>query len=482
MTLFRALPWSVLLITCLFAPPSFGKTPQTSLFSPYPNASLKRSSQIQYEKFTFPATGSFASLSVVGDLSRHGWQIDGVSSLKVYENYLKVAKDAGFEVLFSCAESVCQEPADIGGKLAIDDSVYNHYRNPYYLLTQKEHQGGKAYAAWFIGSYDGSVAVQQVVVTEVPLQNDLISINDAYFSDNAAAQRPEETANPAELAKDHPLIARYPGARRSAHSFVDHERFTFYPAPGDSRQAEITRDGDLARHVYEIANTSTLKVYENYQHALQQAGFTVLSSCQLESCGEVQQVQELGAKASLHQSVYNSYRNPYYLLARKEVGDSEILVSLFIGGYNGDTGVQQNILRTKALQTNLVTINSDTLKEQLDADGKALIYGIYFDTGKADIKEESAETLTVISELLQKNPDLLLYVVGHTDDTGSGALNRDLSEKRAAAVVKALVDKHQIATSRLQAQGVGPYAPVSNNTTEAGKKLNRRVELVKRLQ
>ncbi|HSX85069.1 MAG TPA: OmpA family protein, partial [Cellvibrio sp.] len=109
------------------------------------------------------------------------------------------------------------------------------------------------------------------------------------------------------------------------------------------------------------------------------------------------------------------------------------------------------------------------------------IYGIYFDTGKAEVKAESKPTLDAIAELLKRNPDLLLYVVGHTDDTGDGDANLSLSKQRADSVVAVLIKDYQVSASRLQAQGVGPYAPAGNNTSDSGKQKNRRVELVKRL-
>jgi OOP family OmpA-OmpF porin len=62
--------------------------------------------------------------------------------------------------------------------------------------------------------------------------------------------------------------------------------------------------------------------------------------------------------------------------------------------------------------------------------------------------------------------------------TGKLEYNMELSLKRAESVVDALVNTHGIAASRLQAQGVGPLCPVSTNSTEEGRKLNRRVELV----
>jgi len=71
-----------------------------------------------------------------------------------------------------------------------------------------------------------------------------------------------------------------------------------------------------------------------------------------------------------------------------------------------------------------------------------------------------------------------LYVVGHTDNTGTYEYNLDLSRRRAAAVVEALTRGHGVAAARLKAVGVGPVAPVASNATEEGRAKNRRVELV----
>jgi outer membrane protein OmpA-like peptidoglycan-associated protein len=70
-------------------------------------------------------------------------------------------------------------------------------------------------------------------------------------------------------------------------------------------------------------------------------------------------------------------------------------------------------------------------------------------------------------------------VVGHTDNVGQLPANLDLSHRRADAVVKILSTKYSIAASRLDAQGVGPLAPVASNDSDAGRAKNRRVELVK---
>ncbi|GBE51548.1 outer membrane porin F precursor [bacterium BMS3Bbin13] len=85
-----------------------------------------------------------------------------------------------------------------------------------------------------------------------------------------------------------------------------------------------------------------------------------------------------------------------------------------------------------------------------------------------------------MAAFLKASPRAKVYVVGHTDDRGTLAHNLDLSRRRAAAVVAALVGRFHIAAGRLSAEGVGPLAPVAANATAAGRARNRRVELVAR--
>jgi len=82
---------------------------------------------------------------------------------------------------------------------------------------------------------------------------------------------------------------------------------------------------------------------------------------------------------------------------------------------------------------------------------------------------------------LKQNSSLNVYIVGHTDMTGTLEHNMDLSQRRADSVVKELVNTYGISSSRLKALGVGPLCPVATNQNEEGRKLNRRVELVEML-
>jgi Outer membrane protein and related peptidoglycan-associated (lipo)proteins len=126
-----------------------------------------------------------------------------------------------------------------------------------------------------------------------------------------------------------------------------------------------------------------------------------------------------------------------------------------------------------------VVADAASLANSLKDTGKVALYGIYFDTGKAIVKPESQPALQEIGKLLKSDPKLKLYVVGHTDNTGTLDANMKLSMDRAAAVVKVLVSQYGISAARLTACGDGPTAPAASNDTEEGRTQNRRVELVK---
>jgi outer membrane protein OmpA-like peptidoglycan-associated protein len=132
----------------------------------------------------------------------------------------------------------------------------------------------------------------------------------------------------------------------------------------------------------------------------------------------------------------------------------------------------------KQLMKQDVVANADALSGSIKETGRVAVYGIYFDTGKADLKPESDPALAEIVKMLKADPGLKVYVVGHTDNVGQFTSNVKLSQDRAASVVNALVSKHAIAAARLIPFGCGPATPVASNKTDVGKAKNRRVELV----
>jgi outer membrane protein OmpA-like peptidoglycan-associated protein len=135
------------------------------------------------------------------------------------------------------------------------------------------------------------------------------------------------------------------------------------------------------------------------------------------------------------------------------------------------------VQREEMAQT--IEANAAVFADGLKSTGHAAVYGIYFDTAKAEIKPESAQAIGEIAKLLKTDPSLRIFVVGHTDNVGTLDANMRLSQARADAVVASLVQAHGIAAARLKAFGSGPYSPVASNDAETGRAKNRRVELVK---
>ena len=145
----------------------------------------------------------------------------------------------------------------------------------------------------------------------------------------------------------------------------------------------------------------------------------------------------------------------------------------------GGNGMYTININEKQSMDQDVVADANSLANSIKESGKVAVYGIYFDTGKSVLKPESKPTLTEISKLLKADPNLKLYVVGHTDNTGAFDANMKLSMDRAGAVVNALVSQFSVNVARLRACGDGPTSPVASNENEEGKALNRRVELVK---
>jgi outer membrane protein OmpA-like peptidoglycan-associated protein len=123
-------------------------------------------------------------------------------------------------------------------------------------------------------------------------------------------------------------------------------------------------------------------------------------------------------------------------------------------------------------------VTASNMFEALNRDGHIALY-INFDTGKSVVKPESQPIIEQIVQMLKSNPDLKIGVEGHTDNVGTPASNKTLSEARAKSVVSSIVAQG-ITAERLSPAGYGQDKPIGDNNTEEGRAKNRRVELVKK--
>jgi SH3 domain-containing YSC84-like protein 1 len=133
----------------------------------------------------------------------------------------------------------------------------------------------------------------------------------------------------------------------------------------------------------------------------------------------------------------------------------------------------------------IVTLNrySGTNGDQADVaeglrNGRVTLQNVHFATGKAEITPDSETALAKAAQAMKDNPDWKVRVEGFTDSSGNQESNLKLSQERADAVANWLID-HGVDRSRLAAKGYGEDKPVASNKTEAGRRKNRRVELVR---
>jgi OOP family OmpA-OmpF porin len=246
--------------------------------------------------------------------------------------------------------------------------------------------------------------------------------------------------------QDHPAFTRMPGSWIHSCLEKDFDAHTFTTGKGKT----VTVEG----HTWQLryypqasakSKPSELQILRNFENAVRGLGGTVVNA---EKSRETLHLVKDGKE--LWVEVWAEFTGKY---------------GLFI--------VEKQVMAQD------VVANADAFAGNLKATGHAAVYGLLFDTGKAELKPESEKTLGEISKLLKADPVLKLHVVGHTDSVGSVEANLKLSQERAEAVLQALVRSQGIAADRLRPFGNGPFAPVASNDAEEGRSMNRRVELVK---
>lgn len=112
----------------------------------------------------------------------------------------------------------------------------------------------------------------------------------------------------------------------------------------------------------------------------------------------------------------------------------------------------------------------------LEKFGKAVLYGLYFDTASAELDQRSTVVLNQLVEWLDQSPSMRIQLIGHTDSVGEPRDNQNLSDARARAVADWLIQKG-ISNARLLVSGRGELEPTASNESAQGRSLNRRVEI-----
>jgi outer membrane protein OmpA-like peptidoglycan-associated protein len=289
----------------------------------------------------------------------------------------------------------------------------------------------------------------------------------------AAAAQTRDVAG----AKDYPGIGRFGGSVISGYVTKDFDATRMQAAAfKDGRPTDARRlEGRVIRIAYRTnPGPSILEVSRNFETQLAKAGFETLLACDTDACGAIPFTEGIDT-LPIPQMWVDGFNYRYYA-GRKVDGGRETYASVIVSQNNQDIYTQLTVAELGAIENKMV--DAAAMAKGLGEAGHIALYGIYFDTDKAVLRPESRPTLEQIAKLLSSQPQLNVFIVGHTDSQGAYEYNVDLSKRRAEAVAAELVRTYRIAQTRLRTAGVGLLAPVGSNATDAGRALNRRVELV----
>ena len=276
---------------------------------------------------------------------------------------------------------------------------------------------------------------------------------------------------------DYSGIGRFGGSVITGYQAKDFDATRLQAAPfKDGKPADARRlEGKITRIAYRTkAGPSILEVSRNFETQLAKAGFETLVACDTDQCGGIPFTEAIDI-LPVPQMWADGFNFRYYAGHKSDNGRE--LYAAVVTSKNNDQVTTQLVVAVVGEIKNKM-VDAAAMAKGLGEKGHIALYGIYFDTDKATIKPASAPTLAEMAKLLNGQPRMRVFIVGHTDSQGSYEHNMTLSRQRAEAVAAALVKSYAIAKTRLYTAGIGYLAPVGPNATEDGRALNRRVELV----
>jgi outer membrane protein OmpA-like peptidoglycan-associated protein len=259
--------------------------------------------------------------------------------------------------------------------------------------------------------------------------------------------------------KDHPMFSRMNGfyIEECKNEYAE-ERFVDagYKLIGGTT-TYIPVEGNMTRIVYRLKEgakkPSTLQIRRNYGNA----------------------IKGIGGSVVLETTEWD-FGNADLLTMKQTKGGKTIWSSVYINHLADGEAYVLTVVEPDQMQQDVAA--TDLLKE-LNAKG-FVNFQINFDNNKSVLKEDGYAVVDQIASLLEADPSLKLSIEGHTDNVGNASANLALSEARASAVSKALVQKNAAYASRLSTKGWGQTKPIADNATEEGRAQNRRVSVVKK--
>jgi OOP family OmpA-OmpF porin len=300
-------------------------------------------------------------------------------------------------------------------------------------------------------------------------------------------------------AKDPQSMKRYEGSEIIGYRAPKFDEFLLpLGPPTDSASAPYEKslklEGLVSRYTYLVPKgRSPAEVMRNYKTEFQRLGLETLYEKAagekgwfgptFDAIAEEDNLKQILAYNEAEERVLvgrsKEAKPAYYYVFVTSYGDGVIPERLAKSITVGRALVQIILIAPEQMEQKMTFVNAEEMSKSLAATGRIALYGVYFDTDKAELRADSKPTVQEIAKLLSSQPQLKLHVVGHTDNQGTADHNLDLSRRRAANVVQELTAKFAVTGNRLDSFGAGWYSPVASNDSEEGRGKNRRVELVK---
>lgn len=258
--------------------------------------------------------------------------------------------------------------------------------------------------------------------------------------------------------------------------------------PEDGGTRALT--GEVVRRAFRLDDPAlaTAAVIAGYRARLMEQGFEEVFSCTGEACGGFDfrfRIDLLPPPAMAMDSfdfAQLSMRGEggiWLSILVSRVLDSLHIQTVAIKETNTAAAITASPAAAPPEAQMVLAQDLEALSARLRRDGHVPVAGLDFEVGGAALSPGSAPALEALARLLSRDATLAVVIVGHTDTAGGLEANLDLSQRRAQAVRRALIERG-VPEAQLDAEGVAFLAPLTSNATPEGRALNRRVELVLR--
>lgn len=281
---------------------------------------------------------------------------------------------------------------------------------------------------------------------------------------------------------------RLPGATevlRTSEGFGAHAVATG-PARPDPPLEEA--EGAVARTVWSAEGATTAALLSALRAQLDAEGYEMAFGCAARACGGFD--FRFAIDVTPPPAMFVDLADFRYLSARRgeawvtalasragDVAQVQVTAVLPSGAETGtDAEEPAPVLSTRSLPA-MPAAPAGPVTARLAATGRAVLSDLAFATGSSELAGDHA-SLAELAAALDADPSLTVALVGHTDAEGGTEGNLAISRRRAEAARRLLVERHGVAPGRVEARGIGYFAPLARNDTAQGRAANRRVEAV----